>query len=439
MTPFTPEQIAALAPDDASTKAAKGLVSTSKWVLLAKDEHALWGHCQGSGKNPYQTAIDFSEPAFKCSCPSRKFPCKHGLALLYMFTQHTDLFTDQSAPDWVQEWLDKRGKTAAAKIAKAEATAADPVAQQKRHDARLKKATDGLADLRLWLDDMMRNGLISLHGNDLYDRSRDMAKRMIDAQMPTLAGALSQLAQTPSDRQDWLLNQLSKISLLEQSFQHRDQLTPEWQAEILTRLGFPVAKETVLSQPAHMDIWHHIGTTHQELERGEAHYHWLYGSATGKFAYIIDFEMRGAPTPVPSVLHNATYAGELCYYTGVHPQRALTKTWELLDDIPPFAPSSQTIDQAWQHAHQIHADNPFIYQQAMRLDQIHLLRDGNQYALSDHQHILPINLNDKQLLKLLNHTQGKPFTAFVLWHFEQQHTTLLSVSNTAGQITLLTH
>lgn len=55
---LTEEQIIQLAPDAASVKAGKGLAVPGKWVLLACSERAVWGHCQGSGKNPYQTAID---------------------------------------------------------------------------------------------------------------------------------------------------------------------------------------------------------------------------------------------------------------------------------------------------------------------------------------------------------------------------------------------
>ena len=74
MNPLTSEQITQIAPDAASVKAAKGL-GLSKWVLLEQHDHTIWGHCQGSGSNPYQTAVDLSgEPAFKCSCPSHKFP-----------------------------------------------------------------------------------------------------------------------------------------------------------------------------------------------------------------------------------------------------------------------------------------------------------------------------------------------------------------------------
>ena len=47
------DQIIKLAPDAASVKAGKGLASAAKWVLRGAGDRALWGHCQGSGKNPY--------------------------------------------------------------------------------------------------------------------------------------------------------------------------------------------------------------------------------------------------------------------------------------------------------------------------------------------------------------------------------------------------
>ena len=58
---LTEEQILQLAPDDSSVKAGKGLATLSKWVLRECSGRAVWGHCQGSGKNPYQTVIDLNE------------------------------------------------------------------------------------------------------------------------------------------------------------------------------------------------------------------------------------------------------------------------------------------------------------------------------------------------------------------------------------------
>src|SRR5215472_18662690 len=101
---WTTDQILKLSPDAASAKAAQGLLNLKNWSRLGTDGRAAWGLCQGSGSKPYQAQIDLPEPAFKCSCPSRKFPCKHGLALLLLLAEQPKEFREASPPDWVMKW-----------------------------------------------------------------------------------------------------------------------------------------------------------------------------------------------------------------------------------------------------------------------------------------------------------------------------------------------
>ena len=82
---WTAETVEALAPDAASVTAARKLARLGPWSGTGFDEHAVWGLCKGSGSRPYQAQVDLSGPAYKCSCPSRKFPCKHALALLLLW------------------------------------------------------------------------------------------------------------------------------------------------------------------------------------------------------------------------------------------------------------------------------------------------------------------------------------------------------------------
>ncbi len=105
---YTSEQVLALAPDAGSQKSGQELANTRKWQSIAMGGTALWGECQGSGAKPYQTRVDLNGPAFKCSCPSRKFPCKHGLGLLLLYSLSQDSFRQAEPPKWVQEWLDSR-------------------------------------------------------------------------------------------------------------------------------------------------------------------------------------------------------------------------------------------------------------------------------------------------------------------------------------------
>src|SRR5215510_15091995 len=110
---WTVDQILALAPDTQSAKAGSSLATLRKWDRLGRNSQAVWGECQGSGQKPYQTAIDLNEPAFKCSCPSRKFPCKHGLGLfLLIANQPATVSNVTTAPAWAAEWLAKRDQQA---------------------------------------------------------------------------------------------------------------------------------------------------------------------------------------------------------------------------------------------------------------------------------------------------------------------------------------
>ena len=91
---WTAEQVLALSPDAGSAKRGRSLAHTAKWPLLGKSTRAIWGECQGSGKKPYRTVIDLDVdlggPAFRCSCPSRKFPCKPAIALFLLYTEQTN-------------------------------------------------------------------------------------------------------------------------------------------------------------------------------------------------------------------------------------------------------------------------------------------------------------------------------------------------------------
>src|SRR5690606_33087908 len=111
---FTTEQVMALAADAAAARAARSLASPGRWSGLAHGGGAAWGECQGSAAEPYQVRVDLNGPAFKCSCPSRKLPCKHSLALLLLYVESPNSFEANSPlPAWVAEWMAGRARRAA--------------------------------------------------------------------------------------------------------------------------------------------------------------------------------------------------------------------------------------------------------------------------------------------------------------------------------------
>ncbi len=102
------EQVQALAPDQSTLKAGRQLATTSAWLRPGSSADAIWGEHQGSGKNPYRTAVDLHDMATSCSCPSRKFPCKHALGLLLLYAEQSAALPAAPALDWVDAWLERR-------------------------------------------------------------------------------------------------------------------------------------------------------------------------------------------------------------------------------------------------------------------------------------------------------------------------------------------
>src|SRR5688500_16849871 len=99
------------APNASAMNNARAVVLKKKLVKLFKspDGTLLFGECKGSGAENYQPSADFadpSKPVYRCICPSRQFPCKHSLALLYAYAQGAK-FIDQEAPADITE---KRAK-----------------------------------------------------------------------------------------------------------------------------------------------------------------------------------------------------------------------------------------------------------------------------------------------------------------------------------------
>ena len=88
MQQITEQQILALAPNPAAGANGKKISQKGGFVRRERsaDDTFYLGECQGSGKSNYITTADFIEPSapvFRCSCPSRQFPCKNSLSLLF--------------------------------------------------------------------------------------------------------------------------------------------------------------------------------------------------------------------------------------------------------------------------------------------------------------------------------------------------------------------
>ncbi|WP_243274579.1 SWIM zinc finger family protein [Streptomyces albus subsp. chlorinus] len=118
---WTAEQVKALAPDDASRRAGGKLAVPGPWSAAGSGGGAVWGLCKGSGSKPYRTVVDLDGgqgPGYTCSCPSRKFPCKHALGLLLLWAADETAVADGAEPpEWADDWLSGRRRRAEKKAA----------------------------------------------------------------------------------------------------------------------------------------------------------------------------------------------------------------------------------------------------------------------------------------------------------------------------------
>ena len=332
---WSAEQVLALAPDPGSSKAGKDLASERKWVTLGHDDRAVWGECQGSGSKPYQTRIDLGEPAFSCTCPSRKFPCKHSLGLFLLLVQQPTGFKGGPPPSWVAEWLASREAKAEKKAKKAEEPPPelDPEQARKLADRQARSAADrkakvdaGLDDLDRWLGDLARRGLAAARGEpfDFWERP---AARMVDAQAPGVARLLRELAGIPASGEGWqerLLERLARLHLLVEGYGRLDALPPEAAADLRSAVGWTVPQEEVLAGEGVRDRWVVLGQRVEEEDRLRAQRRWLLGESTGRFALALHFAHASQPLDAGLVPGTALDA-ELAFFPGAVPLRALVK------------------------------------------------------------------------------------------------------------------
>ena len=327
---WTPQQIMSLAPDATSDKAARGLAILGKWTKLGCSEGSAWGECQGSGSKPYQTQIDLTEPAFKCSCPSRKFPCKHSLALFLLLVTEPKAFAQGDPPDWVAEWLTLRRERVEQRAAKAEQRAekaSDRQAQAQRAASRESKVAAGMQELELWLSDTVRTGLAALQTQP-YSYWDGIAARMVDSQAPGIARAVKAMADVAHSGTGWqsrLLRGLSRLQLLLQAYRRIESLDEDLRADIRAAIGWTQDQEELLSQEGVQDRWAVVAQQVSDEDRLRVQRTWLWGCNTGRAALILAFSHQSQPIADAGLAPGSVIDAELVFFPGAHPLRALVK------------------------------------------------------------------------------------------------------------------
>lgn len=160
------------APNSSAVQNGKKLSQKGSFFYLSKlsDDTLFWADCAGSGKNPYHTSVDFideTSPVFRCSCPSRQFPCKHAIGLTFEILQEKE-FKVAEIPNDLAE---KRSKQAAKKAKKEQSLSNNESTEKtskKTNNAakakKIKKQLEGLDKAEQLIIDLLSHGVGTLAG-----------------------------------------------------------------------------------------------------------------------------------------------------------------------------------------------------------------------------------------------------------------------------------
>ncbi len=336
-SPWSLEQVQALAPDPASFIAARRVARAV--AEAGTDGPVIWGLCQGSGKTPYKTCAEVERQLFKCSCPSRKSPCKHALGLLLAWAEGA--FPAGSAPEWAV-FPEKKAPVSRTPSAKAVA-------------ARQERVAGGVIELRQWLRDQVRHGIAGLDQAG-YRHFELMAARLVDAQAPGLASAVRSLASVPSTGEGWegrLLGQLSLLHLLAGASSMIDDLPPDLADIVRVRVGQSVPTEQVLAGPPVRDAWQVIGIRDSYEERLTVRRVWLIGRETGREALVLSFAAPGQSLPA-DLIGGTEIDADLCFYPGIRALVAAT------DGVSLLRPEGRTVAESLRRLTGALAEDPWL-------------------------------------------------------------------------------
>jgi SWIM zinc finger len=357
------ERIEALAPDQASLAAARKLLKPSMWPTLAEGEGLVWGECQGSGATPYRVVVNEADAGYKCTCPSRKFPCKHSLALMWMRADRSATFAATRVPDWVKDWLSRRRGTSTAAIETDDeaqpktrpsirltempeaGTDPDPKAEQRAVAARERNRLEreaavlaGLEDLDTWLSDQVHQGMANFVAQNTQV-CRTIGQRLVDAKASGLAGRLdtlpTRLFTLPGPaRPTAAIRELGQIYLISQAYRRVPDLPELLAADARQAMGWSVTREALLSDSEALRVnakWRAFAVISEaqpdRLRRVET-WLWRQNGADGmpQCAVLIDFVPISTGVAVGGYLVGDQIDAELSFYRSAIPLRAQITT-----------------------------------------------------------------------------------------------------------------
>ncbi len=422
---LTLQKIEQLAPDQASLSAAKKLLKPSSWPTLQDNgEGLVWGECQGSGATPYRIALTEADAGYKCTCPSRKFPCKHTLALMWIRADNLAPFATGTPPQWVNDWLGRRrGPTPGAAAPKAaepastrpsiaavaedEALVSDAETQARAEVQRARNRVQresliaaGIGAMEQWITDQLERGLAGLDQRAVQDCAT-LAKRLVDAKAGGLANRISALPAAlfrvpEEERPQVAARALAAAYLIGQAYTRQDSLPDLLKADVRQTVGWNLTREALLEDTSLLRVdghWRVLAARDEvqpdRLRRIET---WLRTDAAGGHcAVLIDFMPVSGGATGNLYLPGEVLDAELVFYPSPVPLRAQIIAHR----------GTRTTTDSWACGHDTLADaieawraaltrKPWLETYPLAVSQVQVRAAGERLYACTAEHALPL-------------------------------------------------
>lgn len=407
---LTVEQATALAPNANTLKRAQKLAKPASFKNAGANERAVWAEVKGSGSD-YQSFIDLEGPAYKCSCPVHKYPCKHGLALLLFAAENA--LPDDNCPEELQSWLNKRDGAKSRKDNN-NGEVKDPQAQAKRIQQREEKVRQGIVELEHFLEDAVRMGLgeLSKRKDDTWDK---IQRRLIDAQAKGLASRIDWMRQQMRYQAQWtepVFEALLELHLLLQAYKNQDKLPADFAADIREYIGWNRTKDEVLKTETAVEDWlvlnqgirYESGLYIQSI--------WLQNIKKNNLALIRNFAVPQSRESLSSgYIAGTVIEAKVDYYSTHFPLRALIERKNAFEQQAVSETTLQSLEnkafsnleQAIRYARNCQCQNPFLHEIPLFINNLRLVMKNDALALADNTNcLLLLNRDFSQTWALLS-------------------------------------
>ena len=284
---------------------------------------------------------------------------------------------------------------------------------QERLDLMLK----GTEQLHTWLLDIAHVGILE---QDLSaDSLSEVAGRMVDAKMGSIARRIRQLAYIDKSDVNWvshLQTQFSLLYLFVKNFKRLSSHTLPMQLSILTWAGYSIKKSALNPDKGIKDVWSLMAIEYRQEEQLRVRKCWVVGANSKRFALILDFAF-GRARFEQMYEYGKSYKARLNYFPSNFPLRGVLFSIEPVKLLEARIPAFDSIEKFLDQYARALAKNPWLTDFPCSLSQVRVMYHGEDFYLVDEQkHMLKLRGEESFLWSLLATSGGYPMTIFGEWN-----------------------